>query len=817
MKLLENFHGTKGITLNVQLAELLSILDEDISKEEQDKKIIEYIQMIRETSEKYGSLTGTDRYSVFVEDVISRVEGLTEEQKQILKSIYISSLRDLSVCNKQVMQTRLQENGLDPNLHTSLAEINIETLAKEGILTLTPEKVRQFYDHLFKDSNRYDRVTFDNVGKYSGYVAFDGETYRIDGMDKMITFCESHNMKSKVNTLMFYADFPKTLELSLLNRVQNGEITEDQMKETLKQSLINYAVDLGKRYGDKIDAIDIFNELIYDPVMKEPGFDEEPTYHPRQEGWQKYLTLEDLCEMALEARKTMPNVTFTYNDMNWVNPNKRKQIIDIIKQIQSIEARYRQEGKLGPDEKGLIDTIGVEAHLTTDVELDEIDRTFEDIQREIGLPVEVTEFDVARVGNDPESRREDVLQQRVFERFWKIMKSNPYLETFTIWSQSDTLSFMNDKCNRIVYASLLNDNFEEKDFELSRDEQSFNFHTHTALCGHASGDGMEKYVMAAYTEGMTDLGFSDHAPNPFGYDPKSAMSIEQFEKEYIPTLQKIKAQAVGQLSVKIGLEGEYFGDFGEQHPIVKDLRKKTEPYLDYMILGQHYCLARDENGKIKMPPENSKYNSKQYPLDYAFTIVEAIRSRKFAYVAHPDIFMEKRDSVPEAELEEYMQNARKAMEMICDASKECNIPLEINLGSISAIVAGIPGKTLTRDGTYPYPVPEFWKIAEEKGCKVLIGIDAHDPQALQDRTSERIARKILKDSGINLEFLESFEPQGIGKEGINNTLTFQKIGQRTTRTVNGKLENADNVNKNLDNQVITTDDKLNEGNNYGEE
>ena len=61
--------------------------------------------------------------------------------------------------------------------------------------------------------------------------------------------------------------------------------------------------------------------------MKEPGFDEEPTYHPRQEGWQKYLTLEDLCEMALEARKAMPNVTFTYNDMNWVNPNKRKQII----------------------------------------------------------------------------------------------------------------------------------------------------------------------------------------------------------------------------------------------------------------------------------------------------------------------------------------------------------------------------------------------------------------------------------------------------------------------------------------------------------
>ena len=58
-------------------------------------------------------------------------------------------------------------------------------------------------------------------------------------MDKMIAFCETHGMKSKVNTLMFYADFPKTLELSLLNRVQNGEITEEQMKETLKQRILS--------------------------------------------------------------------------------------------------------------------------------------------------------------------------------------------------------------------------------------------------------------------------------------------------------------------------------------------------------------------------------------------------------------------------------------------------------------------------------------------------------------------------------------------------------------------------------------------------
>lgn len=794
MKLLESFGGTKGITLNAQLVELLDILDQKMPEEEQDRKIIEYIQMVKETSERYASLEGADRHKTFVEDVITQVEGITEEQRQELKNIYFSALKDLSVCNKQEMQKRLQEHGLDPKLHTTLAQINIETLAKEGILELTPEKVRQLHDHMFKDGNRYDRVTFDNVGKYSGYVAFDGETYTPDKMEKMLQFCERHKMKAKVNTLMFYADFPKTLEASLLKRVENGEITKEQMKDILKQSLINYARDIGTRFGDRIDTVDIFNELIYDPVMKEPGFDEDPTYHERYNGWQKYLSLEDLCEMALEARRVMPNVTFTYNDMNWVNPEKREHIIDIIKKIQVIEAKYRQEGKLG--KKGLIDTIGVEAHLGTDVDLGEIDKTFEEIEEEIGLPVEVTEFDVARGGENPASRREEVLQQKVFERFWKIAQKNSKLTAFTIWSQSDSLSFMNDKAGRMVYASLLDDNFEEKSFELSRDEQNFNFHTHTHLCGHADKKStIRDYAIAAFKEGMPVLGFSDHAPSPFGYNPNVAMSIKQFEEEYIPTLKLLKQEVEGKLDIRIGLEAEYFGDDGEQYRIVKELREMTEPYLDYMILGQHMELSRDENGRLKTPPETSKQNSKQYPLDYAMTVVEAIKTGKFAYVAHPDIFMEKRDQVPEEELDEYMKNAKKAMEMICEASREYDIPLEVNLGSIAAIEGNVPGKHKTKDGEYPYPVAEFWKVAEEKGCKVLIGIDAHDPNAIRDRRPERIARKLLEDAGIKLEFLESFEPKGIGKEIKRDEITFTllDVGKAfAERSMDGKAV-ADDV------------------------
>ena len=810
MKLLENVHGTKGITLNAQLVKVLSILDEDIPKEEQDRKIMEYIKVLKEANEKYGDISGGKKHKTFVEDVINHVDGISEEERKSLIEIYMNSLNDLSVCDKSKMQEKLKENGLDPNLHTKLAETTIETYAKEGMLDFTPGKARKLYDHMFKNGNKYDRVTFDNVGKYSGYVAFDGETYTPGGMDEMMEFCEKHDMEAKVNTLMFYADFPKTLEKSLLIKAENGEIEQKQVKEELKQSLINYAKDIGERYGDRIDTVDIFNELIYDPVMKEPGFDEDESFHQREEGWQKYLNLEDLCEMALEARKRMPDVTFTYNDMNWVNPEKRKEIIKVIKEIQAIEERYRKEGKLGPDEKGLIDTIGVEAHLTNDVDLEQINKVFDDIKNEIGLPVEITEFDVARTGENPLSKIEIKKQNKVFAEFAKILQERPEIISFTIWSQSDEMSFMNDKMGRTAYASLLDADFNEKDFELIFSPQSFNYHTHTSLCGHANEEQtMRDYVEAAIESGMTSLGFSDHTPSPFDKESaenvmtvgRSHMNMRGFDKKYIPELEELKEEYKDKIDIKIGLEAEYFGEEGEKHPAVKAFREKTEPKLDYMILGQHTALARDDNGKIimKPAPRGSDPKSSRYPLDYAMTVVEAIRSGKFAYVAHPDIFLENRDNVYENEKEDYMENAKNAIEMICEEAVKYDIPLEVNLGSITAIEAGEKGKTLLKDGSYPYPVPAFWKVAAEKGCKVLIGTDAHDKNSLIDKTAERKAVDLLENKGIELNYLESFTPRGIGKEGklaenqeqkSDEEVIFssQEVGKAfIERTVEGKV------------------------------
>lgn len=796
MKLLDSVNCEKGITLNTQIVYLLSILDKDISVEEQNTQITEYIENLRQMKTEYYEAKQkgvSEQYRFIIDKVMDSIDNVPSDRVDEIKQLYLESIADMSLFNPAQMEHKLIENGFDHTLNELILKQinNMDLKVKEGILDLTLDKIRNLYSHMFNGNiPTYDRMTMDNAGRYSSYVCNDGETYADEILERMISFAEKHNMKSKVNTFMFYADFPKMLENVWLKQASNMGLTEEEkhqyVKEKMKDSLIGYVEHLARNYGDRIENVDVFNELIYDPDMieKKEDFGEERSYHPRTEGWQKYLDLEDLCEMALTARKLMPKAIFTYNDMNWVNSDKRKEIIKIIKEIQSIEDRYRQEGKLGKDERGLIDIIGFEAHLTTEDKTQDIEKAFMEVEQEIGLPIAVTEFDVARVGDNPLSKEEITKQNRIIEKFVQLEQEGR-IQELTVWSQSDEMSFMNDKCKRMVYASvILDENCNEKEFEHSKDVelQRFNYHTHTSLCGHADGT-MEEYIKKAIEGGITDLGFSDHMPNPLGKgNPKQSMNLVQFHSEYIPVLEKLKEKYKDQISLKIGLECEYYGDQGEKIPQIKKFREETESKLDYMILGQHFALKRDEKGELKMPPEMSSKTSSQYPLDYAMTVVEAMKSGKFAYVAHPDIFLEGRDGVPEEEKALYLENAKKATQMICEVASKNNIPLEMNLGSISAIEAGLKSKM--QDGSYAYPVPEFWKVAQEYGCKVLVGIDAHSPEALKEKDSEIIAKKLLADRGIELDYLDSYEPRGIEQNIQEQETTTRTEQEEYTITPN---------------------------------
>jgi histidinol-phosphatase (PHP family) len=71
--------------------------------------------------------------------------------------------------------------------------------------------------------------------------------------------------------------------------------------------------------------------------------------------------------------------------------------------------------------------------------------------------------------------------------------------------------------------------------------QTFNLHTHTVRCGHASGED-EAYVLAAIQAGISVLGFSDHVPwissrvftdrMPMNLKDDYLISIERLKQKY---------------------------------------------------------------------------------------------------------------------------------------------------------------------------------------------------------------------------------------------------------------------------------------------
>lgn len=473
--------GQKGITLNSQLVDLLNIVgNETITIEEQDRMIDDYLKKLKERQEAYKTADskgmGT-KIDFLLSQILPNISEITGKENEV-KSVFLKALSSNSICDSEFMHNELQNIGIAPDIYEKvIVQLSgLDIRAKDGLDRLddAPQKIRLLYKHLFGEDGHtptYDRVTFDEAGKYSSYVAIDGKTFARERLEKMINFCESHGMACKINSFMMYCDFPKYYDAFLQGKVEDGKITEEEKRMQLLESLCNYVRDIGERFGDRIEAVDIFNELIYDPGMTENGFEEALTYHERNQGWQGQLSLDDLCIVALVARKSMPNTTFTYNDMNWTNPEKRKAILQILKKIQEKEALFRTEGaevngeiiKLGEDER-LIDTIGFEAHLMTNQEVEQIEPAFDEVEREMGLPIEITELDVARTGKNPQSLREINKQREIFRKIGELVQSGK-ISYLTIWSQGQDLSFWDDKLGRKSYASLLDDNFNESELE----------------------------------------------------------------------------------------------------------------------------------------------------------------------------------------------------------------------------------------------------------------------------------------------------------------------------------------------------------------
>ena len=79
---------------------------------------------------------------------------------------------------------------------------------------------------------------------------------------------------------------------------------------------------------------------------------------------------------------------------------------------------------------------------------------------------------------------------------------------------------------------------------------------------------------------------------------------------------------------------------------------------------------------------------------------------------------------------------RREMTRLCRGVKELGIPLEINLLGL-------------HEGRH-YPTELFWQIAGEVGNTVILGCDAHEPEALNRPETAEAGRALAQRYGLRI-------------------------------------------------------------------
>ena len=219
--------------------------------------------------------------------------------------------------------------------------------------------------------------------------------------------------------------------------------------------------------------------------------------------------------------------------------------------------------------------------------------------------------------------------------------------------------------------------------------------------------------------GIRYMGFSEHIPLLFEDSSENiGVRVPVSEaRDYVTELLALREKYQDKIDISIGFESEYYPNCFSS--MLADAKRWG---AEYLILGQHYTKPERPSGA---PHAFVATDDVSYLEEYADSVVAAIQTGVFTYVAHPDVLNFTGD--PEI----YQQAVRR----ICQASREYRIPLEINFLGI-------------RGGRH-YPSPLFWEIAGQEQSPVTFGFDAHRAIDAYDGKSFPTAMALVETYHLN--------------------------------------------------------------------
>lgn len=485
----------RGITLTSQEIDLFNII-QNFKSQDQAEEIYKYLKGISKARELTRNPNLVNPDSDTLQKMIKTVKleklGLKSEEdkatfKQLLKSSDVNKMRAY-MDSRESLEKFFQGKGVDNKFINAIFKLKkFLNNEQDKILTFlvnndgqtidldgtdinsinkekTAQKVQALYKHItgeLKNGNkRFTRLTLDGQGKF-GTVAGGIDTkkeaeampedYNLEPLKQGYEFARKNEMKEVyINALVFFKDFQ--------DRVMGGT------KEQYETALINYGkaiASIAKEYEKQeiSTVIDIFNEFI----------DYSEPFNQRTNGWMSKLSIDDLCKIAVELKKEMPNVDFGYNDWNFENPDKRTAIFEVIRKIQ----QYEKDNGCK-----ILDHIGTQCHTSVNDLIGLIDSINE--LKQFGLPIDITELDIS-IGlenvNYEKATVDELKAIKKYEQKLQIdimralsnfanegkssLEDEGYVRAITAWSLTDELC--PDFCNG-EQASIIGMSYDGKNF-----------------------------------------------------------------------------------------------------------------------------------------------------------------------------------------------------------------------------------------------------------------------------------------------------------------------------------------------------------------
>ena len=227
------------------------------------------------------------------------------------------------------------------------------------------------------------------------------------------------------------------------------------------------------------------------------------------------------------------------------------------------------------------------------------------------------------------------------------------------------------------------------------------YHFHTSLCKHASGE-LRDFAHSAGVKGIPEICCTDHAPNPNGYDPEHRMELRQFPlyKEAFEELKDNRSP-----KILFGIEADYYN--GCEAFLANWLIR--EPF-DFVLGSVHFI----EDWGFDNPSERHIWDSVDISTTwkkYFNVVAKLVDTGLFDAIGHLDLPKKFGHRPSDKSLKEMIAP-------LLDRMALSGIGIEINTSGLRKPVREI------------YPSPLILEMACERGIPVCFGSDSHIPEEM---------------------------------------------------------------------------------------